>query len=71
MTKFGISWYLDTPGKSFRRTHKPFEAAAAADSQADHYSPGTPAEAAEGSNLDQAVPLITDTLIRHRSDNNE
>ncbi len=34
-----------------------------ADSQADHCSLGTPAEADEGSNLDQAVALSTDTPI--------
>lgn len=45
--------------------HKPLEAEAAADSQADHHSPGTTAEAAEaaeGSNLDQAVPLEGDNI---------
>ena len=64
MTKHSMSWYPNTPGKNFRRTHKPLEAEAAADSQADHHNhPGTTAEAAEGSNLDQAVPLLTGTLI--------
>jgi hypothetical protein len=59
-----MSWYPNTPSRNFRRTHKPLEAEAEADSQADHHSPpGTSAEAAEGSNLDQAVPLITDTLV--------
>jgi hypothetical protein len=66
MIKLSMNWDPNTPGRSFRRTHKPLEAEAAADSQADHHSPGTTAEAAEaaeGSNLDQAVPLMTDTLI--------
>ena len=64
MIRLSVGWYPNTPGRNFRRTHKPLEAAAAADSQADHHSPGTTAEAAEGSNLDQAaVPLITDILI--------
>jgi hypothetical protein len=49
--------------KNFGRTHKQLEAVAVADSQADHCSLGTPAEAAEGSNLDQAVALSTDTPI--------
>lgn len=52
------------PGRNFRRTHKPLEAVAVADSQAGHYSPGTPAEAAEGSNLDLQVALMTDTLVK-------
>jgi hypothetical protein len=64
MKKLSMNWYSNTPGRNFRRTHKPLEAEAAVDSQADHHShPGTTAEAAEGSNLDQAVPLMTDTLI--------
>jgi len=59
-----MSWYPNTPGSNFRRTHKRLEAAAAADSQVDHHSPpGTPVEAAEGNNLDQAVALLTDILI--------
>ena len=73
MTKHSMSWYPNTHGRNFRRTHRPLEAEAAADSQADHRSPGTTAEAAEaaeGSNLDQAVPLMTDILIND-SDNNE
>jgi hypothetical protein len=66
MIELNMSWYPSTPGKNFRRTHKPLEAEAEADSQADHHSrPGTTAEAAEGSNLDQAVALRTDTLINH------
>jgi hypothetical protein len=67
MVKLSMSRYPNIPGKNFRRTHKPLEVEAVADSQADHRSrPGTTAEAAEGSNLDhldQAVPLMTDTLI--------
>lgn len=58
-----MSWFPNTPSRKFRRTHKPLEAEAAADNQAGHHSPGTTAEAAEGSNLDQVVPLMTDTLI--------
>lgn len=59
-----MSWHPKNPGRNFRRTHKLLEAVAVAvaDSQTDHYSPGTPAEAAEGSNLDLA-PLMTDSLI--------
>lgn len=46
------------------RTHKPLGAVAVVDSPADHHSPaGMPAEAAEGSNLVQAVPLTIDSLI--------
>jgi hypothetical protein len=62
MINLGMSLY--PPGRNIRRTHKPLVAAAVADSQADHHSPaGTTAAAAEGSSLDQAVPLITGTLI--------
>lgn len=56
-----MNWY---PNRDIRRTHKPPEAVAVADSQADHHSPaGTPAEAAEDSSFDQVVPLMTDTLV--------
>jgi hypothetical protein len=66
MIKLSMSWYPKTLGRNFRRTHKPLEAEAEADSQADHYSrPDTTAEAAEGSNLDQAVALRTNTLINN------
>ena len=44
-----------------------------ADSQAGHYTPGTPAEAAEaagGSNLDQAVALSAHPRQQHCSNNN-
>jgi hypothetical protein len=48
---------------NFKRTHKPFEAVAVADSQAGHHNPGTPAEAAADSNFDQAAPLGADIPV--------
>jgi hypothetical protein len=56
MIKLSMTWCPNTSGRNFRRTRKPLEAEAAADSQADHHSPaGTSAAVAEGSNLDQAA----------------
>lgn len=64
MINLSMSWCPNTPGRIIRRTHKLLEAAAAADSQADHHNPaGTTAAAVEGSSLDQAVPLMTDTHV--------
>ena len=59
--------------RNFERTHKLLEVVAVADSQADHYTPGTPAEVAEaagGSNLDQAVALSAHPRQQHCSNNN-
>lgn len=56
--------------RNFGRTHKLLEVVAVADSQADHYTPGTPAEAAGGSNLDQAVALSAHPRQQHCSNNN-
>jgi hypothetical protein len=61
--KLSTGWYSNILGKNFGRTHKLPEAEAVTDSRADRYSPGTPAEAAGGSNPDQAVALIADIHI--------
>ena len=59
--KLRTDWHSNT--QEMVLTHKPFEAVVVADSQADHYSPGTPAEAAAGSNLGPAAALSGDTPV--------